>query len=387
MRKNYITIITALLLSSASFAQQYEYKLTEMNSEVIPEYYKYIYDDANGRLDSSAHYYETDGAVYDCTSKYVYDEKGKEVLYKGYQKFKGDDFYTYTIQIKYTYDDQGRPASRTNFNLDFINKDQFRLGGVYEYVYDGDKLVQRNGYWDEARTTKFEEVRYTYDEKGRLSDENYYSATSDGGMVFANGITYVYDDQDRMVEKIKTISNMFTYEPEPSGGEMFTYNDKGNIVKWARYNISKDNPEDIEYYTFDPDLKTANTLYPVENEWDGTIYLNSDNAVIKDTVYSTDWSGELGIYDVIDMKYEPVITTGISTVRPDRQTMTQVSYENGTVRLTGVKDNEQVRVYSASGLMMTKNNYNQRDGIDISSLPTGAYIISSREGSVKVWKK
>lgn len=55
------------------------------------------------------------------------------MLEKGYQKFSGDDFYTYSTQIRYTYDDQGRLASRTNFNLDFDGSD-FLLGGVYEYV-------------------------------------------------------------------------------------------------------------------------------------------------------------------------------------------------------------------------------------------------------------
>ena len=36
------------MLSSASFAQQYEYKLSEMNSKYTPEYYKYMYDEDNG---------------------------------------------------------------------------------------------------------------------------------------------------------------------------------------------------------------------------------------------------------------------------------------------------------------------------------------------------
>lgn len=387
MRKNYITLIAALLFSSASFAQQYEYKLTEMNSKVIPEYYRYIYDDANGRLDSASHYYETDGAIYDCTSKYVYNDKGQEVLEKGYQKFEGDNFYTYTIQIKYTYDEQGRLASRTNFNLDFVNRDVFRLGGVYEYVYDGDKLVQRNAYWDEARSSKFEEVKYSYDEQGRLSEENYYSAMFGDGMQFANGSKYYYDEQGRLSEITKTVANMITYVPEAGGGEEFTYSADGNIVKWLRYNRNPDEPEDIEYFTYNTDLKRENTLYPVENEWDGTIYLNSQNAILSDTVYQNDWTGQLDIYDILEMKYEPVVTTGISTVRPSTQTMMQVSYENGTVHLTGVKDNEQVRVYSTSGLMMTDNKYNSKDGVDLSGLPTGAYIISSNEGSVKVWKK
>ena len=83
MRKTYFTFIAALMLSSASFAQQYEYKLSEMNSKYTPEYYKYVYDEDNGRLDSTAHYYELDGYVYDTGNKYVYDEQGNEVLEKG----------------------------------------------------------------------------------------------------------------------------------------------------------------------------------------------------------------------------------------------------------------------------------------------------------------
>lgn len=387
MRKNYITLIATLLFSSVVFAQQYEYKLTEINSKVVPDYYKYMYDEANGRLDSATHYFESDGYIFDCTNKYVYDEKGNEVQERGFQKFEGDDFYTYTMYINYTYDDQGRVTSRTNFNRDFYGGDQFILGGVYEYIYEGDKLVQRNSYWDLERTDKFEEVKYSYDEQGRLSEENYYSSIFDDGLQFANGTKYIYNDEGRLSEKIKTVANMITYEPEAGGGEEFTYSADGNIVKWLRYNRNPEEPEDIEYFTFDTDLKKENTLYPVEKEWDGTIYLNSQNAVLSDTVYQTDWTGQLGVYDILEMKYEPVVTTGISTVRPATQTMMQVSYENGTVRLTGVKDNEQVRVYSASGLMMTDNKYNSKEGVDLSSLPTGAYIISSNEGSVKVLKK
>lgn len=118
------------------------------------------------------------------------------------------------------------------------------------------------------------------------------------------------------------------------------------------------------------------------------MYLNSTNAVLTDTIYSSDWfTGELGIYDVYELKYTPVTPTGIGTVRTTTTDMVQASYENDTVRLTGVKDNEQVRVYSTSGLMMNMKRYNAKDGIDMSSLPAGAYIIATGRGSVKVWKK
>ena len=93
-----------------------------------------MYDEDNGRLDSTAHYYELDGYVYDTGNKYVYDEQGNEVLEKGYQKFSGDDFYTYSTQIRYTYDEKGRLASRTNFNLDFDGSD-FLLGGSLPYEF------------------------------------------------------------------------------------------------------------------------------------------------------------------------------------------------------------------------------------------------------------
>lgn len=387
MKKNYITIIAALLFSSVLFAQEYEYKLTDIKSNMSNDYYKYFYDDANGRLDSATHYYEISGYTYDCAMKYVYDEKGNEILEKGYQKFEGDDSYTYSTQIRYTYDEKGRLASRTNFNLDFDNV-TFMLGGVYEYVYEGDKLVQRNAYWDEERTDKFEEARYTYDEEGRLSEENYYSSFFDDEMMFASGIKYIYDEKGRLSETINTMGDFSSNEPIPSGGEVFIYNDASNIVEWFKYSDSKDDPTQRELYTYDTGLKTVNTLYPVENEWDGTVYLNSNNAILTDTIYTTDWyTGELGLYDILEMKYAPVITTGINTVRPGTETIMQATYNNETVHLTGVKDNEQVRVYNASGLMMNMKNYNAKDGIDMSSMPSGAYIISTKQGSVKVWKK
>lgn len=317
------------MLSSASFAQQYEYKLSEMNSKYTPEYYKYMYDEDNGRLDSTAHYYELDGYVYDTGNKYVYDEQGNEVLEKGYQKFSGDGFYTYSTQI-----------------------------------------------------------RYTYDEKGRLDEEKYYSAFFGGEMEFSNGYKYVYDDKDRVVEKLGTMLDLMTYEIVEAGGEVFEYDANGNIEEWYKYNESKDDVTQRELYTFDTAIESAKTLYPVENEWDGTAYLTSKNAVLTDTVYNTDWiTGELGLYDELMMEYTQVTSTGINTLSPTAKTIMQVAYDNGTVRLTGISENEQVRVYSPSGLMMNMKNYNPQEGIDMSNIPSGAYIISTKHGSVKVWKK
>lgn len=54
---------------------------------------------------------------------------------------------------------------------------------------------------------------------------------------------------------------------------------------------------------------------------------------------------------------------------------------------TGVAENEPVRVYSQTGVLMDMKKYNSQEGISISSMPAGAYIISTRLGSVKVWNR
>lgn len=387
MNRNFISLIIAVLFSSASFAQQYEYKLTGITSKHTNDYYKYFYDDANGRVDSAVQYRELAGFIYDYTLKYIYDENGNEVLEKGYQKFSGDDFYTYSTQVRYTYDENGRILSRANYNLN-RKKGEFELGGVYEYVYEGDKLVKRNTYVDEALTEKFEEVIYTYDDKGRLDEENVYSSFFGDEMTFSSGTKYIYDDKDRMVEKISTIGDFFTGAKMPAGGEVCTYDEAGNIVEWMTYSEVKEQPSSRDEYTHDLSLETVNTLYPVENEWDGTVYLNSKNAILSNIVYQTDRNtGEMAVYDELVMEYAPVASTGINVIRPAVKDMVQAVYADGRVRLTGVAENEPVRVYSQTGVLMDMKKYNSQEGINISSMPAGAYIISTRQGSVKVWNR
>lgn len=176
MKKLYVLIIAAL--ASTMVCRAYEHKLVSMKSSVTPEYYTYMYDELNGRIDSTLHYEEMDGMVFDVTYKYVYDENWREIQEKGYQKFTGDDEYTYTMQIHYTYDAQGRLATRTNYNINAEHTD-FVMGGIYEYIYDDEgRLVGRDCYFDKERAEKFEEGIYEYDEKGRLWKESYYAMAS-----------------------------------------------------------------------------------------------------------------------------------------------------------------------------------------------------------------
>ena len=43
--------------------------------------------------------------------------------------------------------------------------------------------------------------------------------------------------------------------------------------------------------------------------------------------------------------------------------------------------------YPEENMLFIQSGWNAKDGIDMSSLPAGAYIIATGRGSVKVWKK
>lgn len=384
MKKLYVLIIAAL--ASTMVCRAYEHKLVSMKSSVTPEYYTYMYDELNGRIDSTLHYEEMDGMVFDVTYKYVYDENGREIQEKGYQKFTGDDEYTYTMQIHYTYDAQGRLATRTNYNINAERTD-FVMGSIYEYIYDDEgRLVGRDCYFDKERAEKFEEGIYEYDEKGRLWKESYYAMAFGDGLTFQNSTEYVYDDNGRMIEKIFMLGDFMTGDAMPAGGEVYTYDAEGNIVEWISYSENKENPSSKEVYTYDTSMDVAQTLYPVENEWDGTVYLNSKNALKHITVYASDWyTGELGLYDEYLLEYSQVSPSGIGTVATGREPM-QVACRDGRLYVTGLPDNEPVRLYTMSGTIVARSMNNSASGIDVSGLPTGVYIVSTSRGTAKIFK-
>ncbi len=389
MKKHYTLMLIAATASSMMMAQPSQ-KLAKIESTIVPDNEVYFYDETNCRLDSATEYSVDDEWEYVTAYKYIYDEKGNEILQKGYQKFTGDDFYTYSTQIHYTYDEQNRVVTRINYNLS-LDHTQFEIGGTYVYVYDGDKLVERNDYWGLETTDEnlFSHTEYTYNEDGTLKTEYSYAPdffTSE--MMFSYGLDYIYDDQGRLVEKEISYLDYSTYQPVKDGGEIYKWDDNGNIVEWVNY--SGDNPENViqrEEYAYDLNMLSSDCLFPATQEWDGEIYTKSHNALSSITVYSMTNEGTLGLYDISEMTYEPFGSgSGIAGIKAKDKVM-QARCADGIVSLSGVDYNEMVRIYNTAGLMMNVNRYNPSEGIDINNLPAGVYIIATKQGTAKIMKK
>ena len=100
--------------------------------------------------------------------------------------------------MEYTYDEQGRLATRVNYN-NFGG--EFTLGGLLDYTYDdAGNLLKVSTYWDLNKTMLFSEEEYTYE-----NGVNVLMTTTVHNFSGASVISKLekkYDDKNRLIERI-----------------------------------------------------------------------------------------------------------------------------------------------------------------------------------------
>lgn len=107
-------------------------------------------------------------------------------------------------------------------------------GNITEYEYNPDNNISAEVLHSDGETYK--KADYIYDEKGRLSQIQYYEA--DGEKDFAT--VYEYDEQDRVIhESSDDISGRWV---------RYTYDDNGNI---SQKSSGSRNNSYVETYTYD----------------------------------------------------------------------------------------------------------------------------------------
>lgn len=384
MKKNYLLLVAMGLSSLVCSA--YTHQLVKHSNEYSDDEYQYFYDKEN-RLDSATQYYVVDVA-YDCYTVYEYDENGNMTRENGFQKLSGDDVYTHTTILEWGYDDQNRLISRTNYNLDPFERDEFMLGGVYVYSYDENGLMTtRKLYFDEEQTFLYETTYYTYDENRKCTSEEIYTLDSfTNEETFSSGTDFVYDNEGRLKEKQYTMLNFMTQEPESYGGEQYIYDENGNIAEWVKYSETPDNPSQREIYTYYEDLLNENIVYPITPDYDNTLHENSRNAIETTTIYSADFiTGELGLYDVMTYSYAEIEGSGVDNVSRDGQiSVAAFMGSDGMLYLKNVQDNTIVRIYDMSGRLVKNERFVQGAGIDVCNLTRGIYCVATENGVVKI---
>ena len=353
----------------------------ELVSDNNLNYIYYGYNNDN-RVDSI--YQEITGEGYSAYRLFIYDENGNNTTQKRYQMSKDMNEYLYTDYVNYTYDENNNIITRKNYNLDIWGgTDKFVLGGVYVYEYDSNnKLAKRSLYWDEDLTRLYETIVYEYNSKGQLLSD--VRSTEQFGMWVEDfKEVFEYDAQDR-------ISKITFYTLDYGTGKLivnnyrtFEYDENGNLIE--KLDILTDNAVNEKHqYTYNMDIKSENTIFPVNNDDDKTMYYASKNVIAEDNIYMRDVkSGNLIFFDKEYWKYEDINSTGIEEIT----TAPVASIKSLTadmLELGNVAQGESVRIYNAAGSMVKNSSYD--NGVNISELPSGIYMVVTDNSSVKIRK-
>lgn len=378
--------ITHLLVVAfmACSAQAQTHRLVSLNAETGLEEYHYFYDNSN-RLDSATSYFVSD-VEYFTSDKYVYNAQGQLIGIKGYQRLNGEEAYTHVTQIDYSYDEAGNLVKRVNYNLDPFGNEGFMLGGVYEYIYDDqNRVITRNTYWDLEQTDLFEIVDFTYNAQGKKESETYYSIGFSGEKEPSSSIEYVYEG-DRLLEKKFKMVDFMSGELIDFGGEAYTYDADGDVVKWVKYSDDPEDPSQKEMYTYFKDMKGEDVVLPDNPEETNEVAHYSQHALKEDTVYSTDAvSGNLGLYDVYYYEYELI---GGSSIAPVLERALQ-AFVNASdcLIVSGVEEGSVLRIYNLNGQLLQQVAYESAKGVSVAMLPKGVYCVTTLAGSVKFRKR
>ncbi|MBE6608637.1 MAG: hypothetical protein E7633_08790 [Ruminococcaceae bacterium] len=201
-------------------------------------YSEYTYNSDNNKTKSQS--FDSEGNP-GGKIEWLYDDKGNMVkrIYDANNNYSVMDF---------TYDEKGNMTGR------FDTSDT--SNSSYEYVYDDDgKKIKEIFVIEEGKETVTE---YLYDDNGNLIktfEDAYHAMLNDS-------VEYYYDDNNRLVKRVCK-----DHIGKPYGTDVWTYDEKGNMIKH-----SNDNGQIVEY-----EYKLVYIPYDLEDLYSATREMLSQN--------------------------------------------------------------------------------------------------------------
>ena len=352
----------------------------EKTSDNNRNYFHYSYNE-NNKVDSI--YQEITADQYSAYTLFTYDENGNNVKQERYQMTSQMDDYMFTDYVNYTYDGD-RIICRKNYNIDMWGgTNDFLLGGVYIYEYNMDnQLAKRSLYWDEDETRLYETIVYEYNNKGQLMSD--VRSTEQFGMWMDDfREVYEYDTEGRLSKIIFYSLDYTTGNLAESSHRTFKYDEKGNLVEMLDILTDGAISEKHEY-CHDTEIESSNTIFPVNIDDKEILYTASKNVVTEDIAHMRDVkSGELVYVDTERWIYEENDNLGLNAVNSNND-MNILSMNGNVLELGNVANGENVRIYDVSGKIVNSANYS--DGINISNLSKGVYMVVTNGSCVKIRK-
>lgn len=293
-----------------------------------------------------------------------------------------------TSYIDYEYNDKKQMVLRQNYNDWGSGPEQ---GGRLSYSYDDEGRLSKivyEFYMGSNTFEKFMEDIYSYDEQGRLLQID--SHTSDfmtGEWGLSVSLVHDYDGTSERLVSIKRYEIKDNEKKEISKRE-YSYDDSGNVVSDKTYYKNSDGSYSIASsfdYVYDLTTDASNIVMPYEFEAPDYVHSN-----IKNKIVSKDYS----TINMNNGKFEYVTTfyyeysssgAGVPTVMTGGKTGMYLSHDRNRIITSENLTGKDVRICDISGSAV-RGFIVCANGVDISMLKSGVYIITAGKKSMKFMK-
>ena len=358
-------------------------RLERMDYDEYGEYYEFAYDE-NNRLVTLNEF-----NIDRLRTEYTYNEKGECVRELTWQEMplSSGKYYEVTM-VDYTYDEEGRLATRTNYNRPNATNpaSQMLLEATAYYTYnDKSDLASIEFFWGAEKVDRIFTDTYEYDnETGRLASKRTNSFLA-GREIPSSLTVYSYDAEGRLIlERNEEADEENNYDMVVRSWVNYVYAEDGNLIECYRTGAtnSPDNKQDATMFMVDEDVPASDVIYPVvpepmygSQDWDKLV-----NQIVEMDKYT--WNeGERVTLALWEFSYEE--TSAIGSVQSNfGKSLSGVTVSGDCLLLHGVAGVESLRVYDIEGRLV-KSLSNCGNKVDISGLANGVYVVATPAGISK----
>lgn len=351
----------------------YQYRLDSYFADDDYEIHNYFYD-AQGRciaIENIDGYEGFNGSTHSFDSL-RYDANNNMIRLDCYQYMSTEEGWRHVNYCLYTYDEQHRLATRTNYN---IFNGEPNLGGVYTFEYDDQgRLALR---WLQFMGMRYDEMHYTYDDQGRLQQTLFKLCE------YPSPELYDYERCDYTYGSNGLLASIEAYNLSSDNmtRELFTYNADGDMTDYLKTTASGTELEK-RIYSFGS-LPMSDTYIPRNFEQEEPLSYSNHHAYDRMQWYTQ--NDNMVLTYVCDFIYEYDQVNGHSGYTGDPASIDQASaatlslYPNpATDRLTieGQQGDNMLYLYSLDGRLCHMQRLSGADAtVDLSALARGTYLV------------
>lgn len=327
-------------------------------------------------------------------NEYTYDSKGQCVRESTWQEIPVSSGKYYNVgMVDYTYDEQGRMATRANSMCRNASDPAsvMELQAVAYYSYDAEGRIHTVEYfWGADKLSRIQTNTYVYGEDGKLEKELFTTFNSANQELYTDEAIHTYGEDGRILKTCNMESDIDNgYKPVARSWVNYVYDEDGNLVERYKTGMtdSPANKQQSVTYTVDDNVPANRVIYPSvpESYYGDTDWkdLRGQLVVMDEYVFDLD-SHESALSHSWNFDYDEVERkAGIGSVETQfGKSLICVTVSGDMLSLHGVAGAENVRIFDLNGRCVRKFA-SVGNTVNVGGLAGGVYVISTSAGIAK----